>query len=287
MKTKRFKALFNLLDDPNDEIYKEVSQQIISQGMEIIPILEKNWENSTDELKQSRIEGIIHHIQFTSTQEYLSKWMNSGAKDLIEGAYLVAKHQFCNLEMEEIMHSINMINRDIWLELHKNLTALEKVKIINRIIFNVHGYTPVTEKAHLPHYTYINRVLETKKGNDISLGILYLTVAQKLGIPIYGVNLPNNFVLAYIDSLNYGELFRDNILFYIDPLNNGMVLSREEIDHYLQKLDIPTNASFYLPCDNKKVIQRLISSLIFSYDKLNHADKMEQLRELFSIVGNK
>ncbi len=51
-----------------------------------------------------------------------------------------------------------------------------------------------------PQNSYIGQVLDTKKGNQISLASIYSIIAQKLDIPIYGVNLPQHFILAYLDE---------------------------------------------------------------------------------------
>ncbi len=285
MKPDKLKPLINLLDDPDNEVYSVVSAQLINQGKHIIPELEKTWEYSVNESLQSRIEDIIHEIHFRSTQKDLSGWINNYSHNLFEGACLVAKHQYAELDVKQVQGFIDVIKRDVWLELNNNLTAMEKVKILNRIIFDIHGFAAVPKDMNMPHHYYINRLIENKKGNDISIGILYMIIAQKLDIPIYGVNFPHNFLLAYIDQYNYGKLFRDNILFYIDPINKGTIYGREELELFIEKLKIPTKKSFFTPCDNIRIIQRLISGLMTSYDEVNHNEKLNQLRELFSIVS--
>lgn len=285
MDANKLKALISLLDDPDKEIYSVISGQLIDEGKAIIPDLERTWEYSINESLQGRIEDIIYHIRFKDTQKHLTQWMNSGADDLLEGAYLVAKHQYSELNYEDVLSHIDLIKRDVWLELNNNLTALEKVRVLNRIVYDIHGFTKAPENMDSPQYGYINRVLEMRKGDDISLGILYLVVAQKLNIPLFGVNFPNNFLLAYLDRYNYGQLFRDNVLFYVDPLNNGMVLSREELELFIKRIQIPSEDAYYMPCDNVTIVQRLVSKLIISYDQLEHPDKLRELRDLFSIIS--
>ncbi len=284
MQNNKIKALINLLDDPDEEVFSTVSKSLLDHGKDIIPTLEKAWECSLNEKYQTRVENIIQDIQFKSLKSELAKWCSQGHKDLLKGAFLISKFQYPELDYQTIESEINRISRDVWLEINKNLTALEKVKIINRIIYDIHGYTATVENYFVSHHSYINNILETKKANAISLSILYITVSESLGIPIYGVNLPNNFILSYMDQYFYGKLFRDNILFYIDPLTNGTVLGRQEIDFYLNKLKIKPKDSYYLPCNNKTIIQRLITILMIAYEK-EGKNKKSQLKELLAIVN--
>jgi hypothetical protein len=104
-------------------------------------------------------------------------------------------------------------------------------------------------------------------------------------LPIYGVNLPKNFILAYKDEFRRSDSQdeADDILFYINPYNKGAVLGRREIDYFIQQQKIKTDKSFYIPCSNKDIVIRLISNLILSYEKLGFNDKIERLKELLKV----
>lgn len=280
-------ALINLLDDPDTEIFHSVSQKLLDQGIKIIPELEKARGNSFNKLFQERIENIIRKIQFQTTLKKFSEWTHCVTNDLLEGSFWVAKYQYPDLELTELQYHIDKIVKDIWLELNDNLTALEKIKILNHIIFNVHGFTKNLSNFYSPRNSYINQVLETKKGNPLSLSIIYVIVAQQLCLPVFGVNLPKNFILAYQNELqpkspeDYEEA---NILFYINTNNNGAVLGKQEIDYFIEQLNIEPQKSFYIPCSNIEIIQRLILNLIFSYEKSGSSEKVKDLKNLLTVV---
>jgi regulator of sirC expression with transglutaminase-like and TPR domain len=101
---------------------------------------------------------------------------------------------------KNLRKQVQQIKHDVWLEINDELTAMEKVKIINHILFDVHQFSGNIANYHAPQNSFINSVLETKKGNPVSLGILYMIIAQELQIPIYGVNLPEHFIVAYVDE---------------------------------------------------------------------------------------
>ena len=215
-------SLIALLDDPDSEVFKVVSEKIVTQGIGVVPQLEKAWEFSQNEIVQNRLENLIQTIQYNSTEESLSAWVNSETKNLLEGAYLIARFQYPELTLTSIEKEIEKLRKDAWLEINDNLTALEKVKIINHILFDINGYGPNVTNFFAPSNQYINSLLETKKGGPILLSIFYAVIAQKLGLPIHCVNLPKNFVLAYRDRFHsVSELSdeKDSILFYINPFN--------------------------------------------------------------------
>jgi regulator of sirC expression with transglutaminase-like and TPR domain len=287
MNPKEIQAIITLLDDPDNEIYDAIFHSLLEKGIDIIPELEKAWEVSANSLTQDRIENIIHKIQLNFVHNSLNNWVRDGGNNLLEGAYIIARYQYPELGFFEIQNPIEKIKHDTWLELNENLTALEKVKILNHIIFDIHKFVGNTNNYYSPQNSFINQVLLSKKGNPISLGIIYASVAQKLGLPIYGVNLPKNFILAYKDEfyelLNPDAPIHENILFYINPFNHGAVLGRKEIDFFLKQQNIAPDDTYYQPCNNLEIIQRLLLNLIYSYEKLGYNDKIKDLQDLLKI----
>lgn len=116
------------------------------------------------------------------------------------------------------------------------------------------------------------------------LSILYLEVARSAGVPVYGVNLPEHFVLCYKDEEAILPIFTDEnqqqILFYINPFSKGDIFGKKEIDNFLKQLKIDPDTSFYEPCSNLDMIQRLIRNLMNSYQKLGFLEKVDELNVL-------
>ena len=123
----------------------------------------------------------------------------------------------------------------------------------------------------------INVVLETKKGNPISLCAVYLLISQKLKLPIYGVNLPNLFILTYK---------KGDVQFYINAFNRGIIFSREDIDQYISQLQLQREEKFYEPCSNMDLISRTLRNLSVSFEKLGELAKKEEINELISLLND-
>ena len=284
---KSLRAMILLLEDPDEHVFTEIRGQLLSMGNEVIPALENIWESTFNNTLQSRIEDIIQKIQFNSTSEELKLWAATGGIDLLQGTILIARYQYPDLDEEHIRNQIELIRKDVWLELNPNLTAFEKVRVINHILFDVYHFTGNTSNYHAPQNSYINNVLESHRGNPLLLSILYSCIAQGLNIPIYGVNLPEHFILAYRDEF----LIRDSdeeeepILFYINPFSKGAVFSRREIDTFLKQLKLEPNRIFYESCSNVEIIKRQIRNLITAYEKLGYPNKVIDFKELLNTIN--
>jgi regulator of sirC expression with transglutaminase-like and TPR domain len=200
-KNKELDALMHLLDEPNEDIFQAIHDRIFAHGKEAVHVLETTWENSFDPLIQHRIEELLHQIQFQELKKEMQMWSEFGHHDLMQGALLVAKFQYPDLDEDVIIKKIGQISQDVWLELNQNLTGLEKVKVINHILFDSHKLAGNLTNINSAENFYINNLLDSKKGSPLILGIIYISIAQGLRIPIYGVDLPRHFVLAYTDEI--------------------------------------------------------------------------------------
>ena len=288
MNVNEIVSLINLLDDPDENIFQHVQDKLIQIGVEAIPYLERSWEeNKYTGLFQVRIETLIDTIQFNQIIADLSGWNNS-EKNILDGWILLTKWQFPGINESIIKGKIEEIKNDIWIEIKGKQTAQEKILTFNKVFYTNYKFQGNTKNYHSPINSFIHTVLETKHGNPLSLAILYSTIAQMLHIPIYGVNLPNHFILAYVESdlrsNDFKNLNRKDILFYINAFSNGSILNEKDIHSFLKQLKIEPNESFYIPCSNKTILLRIITNLISSYQQLGNIKKVEQLIQLKEIL---
>jgi len=288
MKEKEIAALISLLDDEDQKIFEQVSDKILSLGESIIPHLEDAWEASFNPIFQKRIEDIIHTIQFDVLKQELQTWVKSEDQNLVKGALLVARYQYPDLDEIRILNQIDRIRKDAWLEINSSQTAPEKVRILNNIIFSIHGFVPNTTNYQAPQNNFINHVIEQKKGNALSLSLIYLIVAQSLDLPIFGVNLPEHFILAYKEESMIARLLNeeieDKVIFYINPFNRGTIFSKREIEVFLKQLNLNPKPQYFEPCSNAEIITRLLHNLYFSYKQMGMENKKNEILDLMEMI---
>ncbi|WP_454801668.1 transglutaminase-like domain-containing protein [Mucilaginibacter phyllosphaerae] len=277
-------SLIRLLDDPDAEIYNHVHQKLLSLGNEAIEYLESAFEQAFDAIQQERIANLVHEIQFGNVKNDLKLWFQSGAFDLLQGILIVNRYQYPDLDEQKVVNQIEAIKRDIWIQMMNEASPVEQVKLMNHVFYSIHGFSGNTTNHRDPQNSYISQVLESKKGNQISLAIIYSIIAQKLDIPVYGVNLPQHFILAYLDESRETE-FEGGILFYINAFNKGFIFGRRDVDMFLKQLNLQFDKQFYEPCSNADIIKRVLRNLISAYEHLGSSDKVDELNELLIILG--
>lgn len=283
---KEIKALLHLIDDPDDEVYQTVSDKIVSFGKDIIPNLEQLWENIQSEDTQERIELLIHRVHFRDLTREFAEWTEYPT-DLLEGAIIVAKYNYPDMQPDAVRQEIEKIRRNTWLELNNYLTPLEKINVVNSIFYNYYKQQSIEINYEHPEQFLINKTLESRKGNAISNGVIYLGLCHLLDIPVRAINIPRQFILAYMDdafeTASHSGNPADNIKFFIDPLN-GQVYSHKDIENYFKRLSVPPVASYYRPLNNKKVIRFLLDELAKCFDNERNYYKMDELLSLSALL---
>lgn len=285
--TKEISALLQLIDDPDDEVYDTISEKLLNYGKEIIPNLENLWEHTTDEHVQERIEQLIHRVHFQDLQEELLEWSQSKRPELLRGAILVAKYQYPELDIPVILSLFDQMRRNIWLELNNYLTPLEQVNVFNSILYNYYKLQGHELTEREPKYFFINQVLEGKHGNCYTLGILYLALAEMLDIPVFAVDIPRQFVFAYIDTLHpfYAQHSEgvQQIQFFIDPLS-GMVYTQTDVNTYLKKINAADKESYFKPLDSKRIIYKMLEDLSQCYRYRREETRSEEIQQLMNLL---
>lgn len=283
----KIKGLVQLLDDPDENIYSQIKDEFEIIGIKAIPVLEEYWENSSDSLAVKRAENLIHSINSKEVKSQLTTWIQLGGKNLLKGSVLVAKSQYHNLNEDKITSSINQIKQDIWIELNDNLTALEKIAVVNKVMFNIHGFEGNREDYYAPKNSFINKVLDSKEGTPLSVGLVYAVICQGLDIPVYGVNLPHHFVLAYQDDqpipIIDDRLAQAGILFYINPFNHGSVFGKPEVNDFLLQNNIEPDDKYFVPCSNVEIVKRMVNNLVVAYEKSGKPDKVALFKDLLPL----
>jgi regulator of sirC expression with transglutaminase-like and TPR domain len=278
MEEKELKALVSLLDDEDTQIVSHIEEKILSLGTSIIPYLEQEWETNFNPQVQRRIEDLIHTLQYELLKERILNWYKSDDQDLLTGMWLVATYQYPDLELIKLKQDLEQIYYETWLEFKPDLYPFDEIKVINSVLFNKLKFGANTKNFHSPGNSMINVVLESRKGNPITLCVIYMLVAQKLKLPVFGVNLPNLFVLTYKDERQPA--------FYINAFNRGLIFSKQDIENYISELHLAPQDSFFEPCASLEIIRRVFRNLIMSFDKMGEHAKAEEVKELLLLIAD-
>jgi hypothetical protein len=179
------------------------------------------------------------------------------------------------------------IRKKIWLELNNSLTLLEKTTIINHFIYNIFEYSINFKNIHSPQNCFLNQLLDTKKGNPVSIAVFYTIIARQLEMPAYFIDFPKNPLVAIVDSKLarkvHGSNSDSDVLFYINPSNRGAITSIKEIEYHLRTNNFQPIKNHTEPKSDVEFIRRLVESLELSYQSVNFTDKRERTHQLLEL----
>ncbi len=278
MDKHKIESLISLVDDQDESVFELVQGQIMDLGGDVLPLLTEAYDRSESELMSARLEHLIAQLTLINTREEIRDWKNNNSRNLYQGLSIIATYQYPKLDIEKITRTINKIRQELWLEINDNMTALEKVRILNHLFFDIHMFRGDSKDFFAPENSFLNDVVIRKKGNPISLSAIYSIVAQSVNIPIYGVNMPNHFIVAFANRL-YTQPLSDikinDILFYVNPFNRGEIYSLKEMRHFLSSMKIVPRDQYLLPCSNITIVRRSLKNLINIYENLGEKDKVD------------
>ncbi len=291
---KEIRSLVNLLDDTDQEVLDHVRQKILSYGEEIVPFLEDLYLHA-DKQVRDRLDDLIYQLQNKNLSYQLEKWAESGAEDLFEGIYQINKIGYPNLSKKELEGHVDRIKLDAWLELHNTENPMDQVRIINHVVYQINRFSGNTNHQKDIDCNFMNRVLEKKSGSPVLLGILYCIIAQRLNIPVFGVNLPRHFILVYKHlvhkpssdqplnaTVSLNPKAAGEVLFYINAYNKGTIFSRWNIDRFLKQLNLEPRNHYYHPCTNVDIIMRVLQNLSDAYEKQKNFTKLKYVNSLIA-----
>jgi regulator of sirC expression with transglutaminase-like and TPR domain len=276
--------LIKLLDDNDEFVYQHVKSKLMEIGNDALPALLMSLTNDNPLLNE-RIKNIIDEIYFSEVNAKFKELSEKKENILEEAVFLIANFGYPEMDMNKYKNELDEMSTKLNVSIAKMKTnpliphddPLQIIKIINHFLFYQQGFKGNTENFYEPENTFFNDVMDRKKGIPISLSILYLLVCKRLNLPTYGVNLPAHFIIKYVDE-------RDE--FYIDPYNNGIVISKSEAVKFLSRIGLTKedfdSISFLKIADDKDIIKRSLNNLVNIYTRSGDTQKTEQLKKIMS-----
>ncbi|HMR91451.1 MAG TPA: transglutaminase family protein [Chitinophagaceae bacterium] len=285
-KNNELTALLHLIDDPDQEVFHAVSEKIVGYGKPVIPNLEHLWETSPDQQVQERIEMLIHRLHFRDLAEDIREWNLAGHHDLTVGSLLVSKFQYPELASSPVLLEIEKIRRNIWLELNNYLTPLEQISIVTSILYSYYGIKGSEISYQEPNDFLLSKLIETKRGNQAAVGILYLLLCEVLDIPVRAIHIPRQFIIAYFKPGYSAENLDDpfnQIGFFIDP-SSGQAFTHHDVENYFKRIATEPAPAYFRPATNKMVIKRLLEEFSNCFNAGKDTYKKTGLLELASLL---
>ena len=246
-------ALISLLADEDATVYHAVREKIMSHGA-----VARHWLHphalSSDPLLRRRAQEIIRHFDRQSADNaFLAFCLRHGEDfDLEDAAWLLARTQYPDINVEAYQALLDSFVAELRQRVALYKRANQILTKINEYLFNELSFAGNEQNYYDPENSYLNRVLDRRTGNPISLCLLYILVARRLHLPVVGIGFPGHYVCRYQST-------SDEI--YIDAFNHGRLLTKADCVHHLVRGNYDLNDEYLAPVSSRKMFQRICANL--------------------------
>ncbi len=271
----QIKALIRLLSDDDERIAKTIGAELIAIGDSALPLLLEAEVEQPEMAK--RIESVLDEIRGGRLETELRGLVTRPADevDLESGAFLIARYAYPNLDAQAYARKLDEMANEVRNRLGHRVSGEESVKTLGRYLFTEQEFRGNTKNYYDADNSYLNRVLDRRLGIPISLSIMYLLVARRLGLPMYGVGMPGHFLVEF-DS--------DRYKVYVDCFNAGALLSQRDCVRFLMQAGYGYEDKYLRRSSNRAVLTRAVKNLLAIYNKTGDTVRGGRLNRFIEIL---
>jgi len=273
----RLSPMIHLLDDTDVTVINEVQSAIVSLGNTTIPILKKSLLTVSDTTHRQGIVDTIrkfqlHHLRNIENYLYQSSFNNSYA-ELEQCLIELSSFGYPETIGKNISHFLDEAALEVHQRYVKNATTnyVTLYMALNDIFFHHLDFRGDDREFFHPDSSYLYSMLDQKRGIPITLCALYMLIAERCGIEMYGVGLPLHFLTYNCDAQ-----------MYIDVFNYGIMLTESDCKAFVRNAGLVYNDNMLQRSSNKSIIERMIRNLIMAHDKYGDLWEAEQLRRVLN-----
>jgi regulator of sirC expression with transglutaminase-like and TPR domain len=255
LSTAQRDAFLGLLDDTSPAVRRALLARFNELGPAAGPFLQSVISGSNRVLAR-HATWFMDELKFADPVAEFRGFIRSLNYELETGALLLARTVSPRLEAGTCCTQLDAIANRCRELIVEPSSAREKCRILNRVLFHEWGFHGNVEHYTDPRNSFLDQVLERRTGIPLSLSIVYLLVAERLGIDLEPVGLPGHFIVG---------CFVDDLPFFIDPFDRGVFRDAEEIFDLLRANNIVPKASDLAPTPVREVLCRSCRNLVNHY----------------------
>ncbi len=280
MEENKIKALIQLLDDSDPEIYESVYQEILKIGKNYYQFLQNQYKVCENELLKVRLGLILQELQGELITDKLLNWRKEGGESLLEGWALVTQYFYPSINILDYKKKISSWVHQIWLKTQPGMKVEQKLKIVIQFLKNQVGFSfQPSEDLYLnPEFLFLNAVIDQKKGNTFSLCLLLNIIFHQLEVYTHIVSFKDYYAIRYLDHQQH---------YYIDVFNSNEIFSENDVKLFLIKLNLDVNLFHYKPISNIYLMLHLLNYAKALYNQNQNHEQYQKTEELLQHIDIK
>ena len=176
--------------------------------------------------------------------------------DLAAAALAIARTEYPALDISYYLGRLDALARRVRSRMRSSPTARETIALLNRVLFDEEGLRGNRDDYYDPRNSFLNDVLDRKLGIPITLSVIYLDVARRVGFPIAGTGMPGHFLLKHYDVMA-GEIL-------IDPFNRGRIVGNADCQQRLNEIysgEVELQPEFLKAVTHREILTRVLNNL--------------------------
>jgi regulator of sirC expression with transglutaminase-like and TPR domain len=196
--------------------------------------------------------------------------------DLGRAALAIATQEYPDLKIDDCLSQLDQLGQAVELRMGDEKNPYRIIAALNTVLFKEQGFQGNHSEYYDPKNSFLNDVIIRKKGIPISLSVIYMEVARRVGLTLEGVGFPGHFLVKYHEG---------DIEILIDVFNDGEVRAREDLDQMLQQLyrgQVSYQPGFVATLGKRDILRRMLNNLKWIY--LERGEPLKTLSVLDQLV---
>jgi len=176
--------------------------------------------------------------------------------DLAQGALAIARVEYPKLDISHYAQRLDVLARRVRSRMRSTPSAREVITLLNRVLFEEEGLRGNRDDYYDPRNSFLNDVLDRKLGIPITLSVVYMEVAQRVGFPVAGTGMPGHFLIKHHDVMS-GEIV-------IDPFNRGRIVGSADCQRRLNEIypgGLELLPEFLQAVSHREILTRMLNNL--------------------------
>lgn len=271
-------SLMFLLEDPDPFVQEQVQLRFMELGDRAVPLLDQIRVQTKDKEEKKRAKEVLHKLTFSTLKGDFAELLLEGIGNraqLERAVITLARFGHPTLRESEYVKILDHFADMIRPSLRYKRSEREKMRILMKFIFEDLNFRGDNKDYHNPANGFIDQVIERRKGLPISLSLVAMFIARRLQLPVFGVNMPIHFMLAFV-----GE--KEEQL--IDPYDQGAEVSYDQCYFFLKKNNVTPKPEHFKMASDIDILARCIRNLMHSYERNEEHDKVQELKSLLGLV---
>lgn len=193
--------------------------------------------------------------------------LDNDEMQLATGALLIAQSEYPELDIEACLDQLDKMAATVRERIQGTTLPEQHIAELNRYLFEEKGFTGNIDNYYALGNNFLNIVLKKKTGIPITLGVVYIEVGRRAGLPLAGVNFPSHFLVKYR---------REHLDILLDVFENGRFMDDDRLRAKLQANfgeNIPLERSMLAETTDKEILARILRNLTRAYTLLEQYDK--------------